>query len=311
VFITQFLDSVSTLVKRGLRNDYVKKEDNLLFLKGKLLTSKQLRHNIINKHKFYVEYDEFLQDRPVNRLVHTALQKVSMYTRSARNQKLINELLFAFNEIPTSHNYKQDFVQVKLDRGMSYYQRPLEWVKLIVEGFSPLTMKDKNNAFSLLFPMEALFESYVEAILKRKMPKGQEIKGQVKEQYLVKHKTKNMFNLKPDLVMYNNDKIHCVLDTKWKIIDGSGKDKYGISQADMYQMFAYGHKYLNGQGDIFLIYPHHDDFKEPIEESFDYCSDSNSELRVWVVPFVITEGEERLLLPKKVEHYMVNLEVAV
>jgi 5-methylcytosine-specific restriction enzyme subunit McrC len=28
----------------------------------------------------------------------------------------------------------------------------------------------------------------------------------------------------------------------------NGTDKYGLSQADFYQMFAYGHKYLKGGG---------------------------------------------------------------
>ncbi|WP_240532312.1 McrC family protein [Moritella marina] len=294
VFITQFLDSVNTLVKRGLRSDYVKQQDNLGFLKGKLLVGKQLRHNSINKHKFYVEYDEFLQDRPVNRLVHSALQKVAKYTRSARNQKLLRELTFVFDEVPVSRNIKQDFAQVKLDRGMSYYQSPLAWAQLILDGFSPLTMKDTNSAFSLLFPMEAVFESYVESILKKQMADGFTLRGQVKQQYLVTHNTKNMFNLKPDLVVYKEQRVHVVLDTKWKLIDGSGKDKYGISQADMYQMFAYGHKYLAGKGNIVLIYPQHNGFKEAVEHSFDF----NDELKLWVVPFVIEEGQERLLLPQ-------------
>ena len=56
VFISQFLASVNTLIKRGLKSDYVLKEDNVAFLKGKLLVGKQVKHNFINKHKFYVEY---------------------------------------------------------------------------------------------------------------------------------------------------------------------------------------------------------------------------------------------------------------
>jgi len=295
VFITQFLDSVNALVKRGLRSDYVKQEDNLAFLKGKLLVGKQIRHNSINKHKFYVEYDEFLQDRPANRLVHAALQKVANNARSARNQKLLRELTFVFDEIPASRNHKQDFSQIKLDRGMSYYQTPLEWTRLILDGFSPLTMKDKNSALSLLFPMEAVFESYVESVLKTQIADGQQLHGQVNAQHLVKHKQRNMFNLKPDLMIYKDKTPLVVLDTKWKLVDSSGKDKYGISQADMYQMFAYGHKYLDGSGHIFLIYPEQDNFDAPIECSFDYSDN----LKVWVVPFVIDEGNSRLLLPKQ------------
>ena len=48
-----------------------------------------------------------------------------------------------------------------------------------------------------------------------------------------------------------------IYDTKWKILDKS-KNNYGISQADMYQMYAYHKKYDNAQS-VTLIYPKVDD----------------------------------------------------
>lgn len=65
-------------------------------------------------------------------------------------------------------------------------------------------------------------------------------------------------------------------------------------------MFAYGHKYLNGEGELFLIYPRHDGFNQAIEHSFNF--DDNERLRLWVVPFDISASvfndDERLKLPK-------------
>ena len=81
-----------------------------------------------------------------------------------------------------------------------------------------------------------------------------------------------------------NDETTVILDTKWKLLDESlnnGTDKYGLSQADFYQMFAYGHKYLGGKGKLVLIYPEYDGFNKPIEHSFDF----NEGLKLWVVPF--------------------------
>ncbi|GAW97617.1 MULTISPECIES: McrC family protein [Colwellia] len=309
VFISQFLSSVNELIKRGMRSDYVRCEDNLAFLKGKLLVGKQVQHNFINKHKFYVEYDEYLQDRPVNRLIHSALKKVSGYSRSANNQKLTQELLFAFADIPLSSNIKNDFASIKLDRGMNYYETPLAWARLILDGFSPLTMQGKNNAFSLLFPMEAVFESYVASILRKQVPDGLRLKTQASSKYLVKHKGKYRFQLQPDLLLHHasgekKGQNACVLDTKWKLVSDNSeadeKAKYGLSQSDFYQMFAYGHKYLNGEGELFLIYPSHDGFNEAIKHSFDF--DDNERLRLWVVPFDISASvindDERLKLPE-------------
>lgn len=299
VFISKFLDSVNTLVKRGLRSDYVSRESNLSFLKGKLLVGKQIRKNSINKHKFYVEHDEFLLDRPINRLIHTALKKVSSYSSSAANQKLAKELLFAFTDIPISTNVKNDLSAVKLDRGMNYYKVPFDWVKLILEGFSPLTMTGSSYASSLLFPLETVFESYVASILAMQLPQNMTLETQAKSESLVSFKKRKFFRLQPDLLITESSKRIVVLDTKWKLIDSikdNGTDKFGLSQNDLYQMFAYGHKYLYGYGELFLIYPSHDDFIEPIEMPFEYTN----ELKLWIIPFDVTDNfddNKRLIFP--------------
>lgn len=284
VFISQFLNSVNELVKRGLKSDYVNQQDNLFFLKGKLLVGEQLKKNLVNKHKFYVEYDEYLLDRPANRLVRAALLKVAKLTKSSHSQKLVRELSFVFDEIPTSKNVKADLSKVKLDRGLSYYKAPLKWAELILNKFSPLTLKGQNNAMSLLFPMELVFESYVAQQINRTLPKHMKLNAQARSKYLVTHGNSRFFNLKPDLEIKENGETTVILDTKWKLLDESlnnGTDKYGLSQADFYQMFAYGQKYMGGKGKLILIYPKHEGFTKPIEHSFDF----NDELKLWVIPF--------------------------
>jgi len=287
VFITQFLTSINTLIKRGLRSDYLLKEDNTTFLKGKLLIGKQAQHNFINKHKFYIEYEEYLQDRPINRLIHTALIKVNGYSRSANNQRLIQELLFVFAEIPTSNNVKKDFANIKLDRGMQHYEVPLTWTKLIIDGFSPLTLQGNNSAFSLLFPMEAVFESFVAKYLKMHIKAPNTVSAQVNSKSLVDYNTTSYFKLKPDLYISSANNKDIILDTKWKLVNeesSNRSEKFGLSQADFYQMLGYGHTYLNGKGNLVLIYPKTDSFSTAFPHSFNY---EGGMLRLWVVPFDI------------------------
>ncbi|MCS0327273.1 McrC family protein [Vibrio diabolicus] len=294
VFINQFLQAVNSLVKKGLKSDYVTQVENLNYKKGKLLTAQQVKHNLVNKHKFYVEYDEYLINRPANRLIKTALQKLTRYVMLASNQKLLRELQFAFVEVPESKFIKQDINAVKLDRGMLDYHVPLAWAKLILDGFSPLSMKGDHGAISLLFPMEAVFESYVASVLREQLIEGASLTAQACSEYLVIHNKRSQFRLKPDLLITKQDNPLIVLDTKWKLID-LDEYHYGISQADLYQMFAYGQKYLGGEGDLFLIYPAHEDFTKPIEHSFNF---SNS-LKLWVVPFISDlQGKSRLIWPE-------------
>jgi 5-methylcytosine-specific restriction enzyme subunit McrC len=304
VFIADFLQSVNRLIKQGLHRDYISQQENINAFKGKLLVKKQLQHNLVNKHKFYVEYDEYLHNRPINRLIATALKKVMGYCQNHDNQKLARELSFALVDIPLSRNIKQDFQKVKFSRGMSNYERPLDWAKLILNGFSPVTLKGSNNALSLLFPMEAVFESYTAYILAKTVKSPVVMTSQVSSVSLVNHQNKGYFRLKPDLVLSKNKVIVSVLDSKWKLLDQSknnGTDKYGLSQADFYQMFAYGHKYMNGTGEMFLIYPRHENFTLPIEHSFDYHQEDEKSLKLFVMPICIDEStpdNERLMWPK-------------
>ena len=50
-----------------------------------------------------------------------------------------------------------------------------------------------------------------------------------------------------------------ILDTKWKSLIDNERANYGISQADMYQMYAYSKKYQTSE--IWLLYPMNDEMR--------------------------------------------------
>ena len=102
------------------------------------------------------------------------------------------------------------------------------------------------------------------------------------------------FRLKPDLLVQEAGANHLVLDTKWKLIDSrktTGTDKYGLDQGDFYQLHAYGQSYLDGHGDVVLIYPRTDAFDQALSV-FEFPKTEG--LRLWVLPFCL-RGREILL----------------
>jgi 5-methylcytosine-specific restriction enzyme subunit McrC len=222
-------------------------------------------------------------------VIHSALGVVSAYTCNNKSKKLVQELLFAFDEIPLSIGYKNDFSAIKLTRGMKHYEAPISWARLILEGFSPQSMLGSQNAFSLLFPMEAVFENFVAKYLNQQVSHPLKLSAQVQSKSLVTYGDKNYFRLKPDLYLSSLANQNTVMDTKWKLINQNktaGKDKFGLSQDDFYQMLGYGYKYLNGEGDLVLIYPKTSNFEQPLEHSFNY--DDQNKLKLRVVPFDVS-----------------------
>lgn len=299
VFIQQFLGSVSSLVKRGLRSDYVSHQDNLYALRGRLLMARQVSQNLLRRDRFFTEYDEFSQDRAENRLIRTALRHVLTLSRSQESQRVARELCFVFADVPLSVDVVLDAQRIRLDRGMGYYEPALDWAKLLLRGLSPVPGLGEHHAASLLFPMEAVFEAYVEKHLARQLHDNFVLKAQASSQYLVTHEDQRWFRLKPDLLVKQKQATRLVLDTKWKLLDSTkknGREKYQLSQADFYQLYAYGHHYLDdyldGNGDIVLIYPKTDAFSEPLPV-FEFPKANG--IRLWVLPFCLQRRQ--LMLP--------------
>lgn len=254
IFISMFLEELSKLIKKGIKSDYISKSENLKFMKGKLKISDQIKQNYIHKERFFVEYCEFSSNRIENRLIKTTLKFLYSKTKSNANKKRIREFLFVFDEIKISHNIKVDFDKVKINRQIKDYEQILLWCKtfLLENSFSPY--KGREVAFALLFDMNLLFESYVGHYLKKK---GLDVKLQDNKHHLAFLKEQGRFRLKPDIVINLKERKETrkivIADTKWKILS-KDKTHNGVSQEDMYQLYAYGTKYKNCKN-IYLIYP--------------------------------------------------------
>lgn len=280
----EFVSALEQLTKRGIRFDYKRIEDEQQFLRGQLDIPRQMRQPLGKGHIFQIRHDLFLTDRPENRLLITALKRVSKQTQQANTWRLSHELLTLLADIPESKNIQQDFQQWRTDRLMAHYQPIRPWCELVLSQFMPLAMRGQTHGISLLFPMEKLFERYVEIKLRKQLPPTFNLKSQAATQYLCVHENHPMFRLEPDLLLQQFSKNIAILDTKWKLISTNDKaNKYGLSQSDFYQLFAYGHQYLKASGQLFIIYPLTTAFNSPLP-SFDFSTD----LRLWVIPFDLT-----------------------
>ena len=262
--IGRFLDALDRLTKRGIRFDYLRIEEEQSFLRGQLNIPRQMRQPPGRQHHFQIRHDVFSPDRPENRLLKRALDTASRATKNADNWRLANELRSLLLEIPTSADVEADFRAWRSDRLMEHYLPIKPWCELILRQKTPLSVMGHWEGLSLLFPMEKLFERYVEGWLRRSLNQEAKLVAQASAEFLCHHNHDRIFQLKPDLLVSCGSQ-RWVLDAKWKLVDTSNrKNNYGLSQPDFYQLFAYGQKYLKGQGDMMLIYPQWEKFVMPL-----------------------------------------------
>ena len=291
IFINMYLQEVRHLVKRGIKSAYVSQEDNLRYYKGKLLVGQHLRANLVHKERFYVGYEEFLSNRPENRLVKSTLEKLQKITSSAENSKEIRQLLTAFELVESSTNYQKDFSKVVIDRNTKDYEMLMQWSKVFLMNKSFTTFSGSTTSRALLFPMESVYESYVSQQMKKVFrPDGWDISTQDKGHYLFMNPRKK-FALRPDIVLTKDDHT-VIMDTKWKNLINNEKKNYGISQSDMYQMYAYSKKYKTSE--IWLLYPINDEMRNSKPIKFD--SGDGTTVNLFFVD--VANIEDRLLVLK-------------
>lgn len=257
IFINMYLQEVRQLVKRGIKSSYVGVEDNLNFYKGKLLVNEHIKRNMVHQERFYVRYDEYQVNRPENRLIKSTLLKLQNITSSVENSKAIRQLLTSFEMLPPSINFDKDFSQVVIDRNTKDYEMLMQWSKVFLKNKSFTTFSGTENARALLFPMEKVFEAYVAQNMKKVFSKYHwNVSTQDKGHYLfnkLNGENYRKFAIRPDLVVTRDDNSVVILDTKWKKLINDRRKNYGISQADMYQMYIYSKKY--GTSETWLLYP--------------------------------------------------------
>ena len=252
IFIRMFVDEVFYIVKRGLKCDYETIQSNESVFKGKMVFAGQIKHNYAHKERSFVEYDEFNTNRAENKILKSTLSYLYKHTASSKNKSDIKTLLAAFSGVDESTDYKADFDRIVPDRKTADYQTALLWSRVFLMGKSFTSFSGSEVAFALLFPMETLFESYIAAQLKKMLAHtGYTLSAQDRTYHLFDEPRR--FLMKPDIVIKHKESGQVfVMDTKWKVLSDV-KANYGISQADMYQMYAYQKKYKSEN--VTLLYP--------------------------------------------------------
>lgn len=310
VFIENYIKEIKKIIRGGLKSQYVDKQENLNFLKGKIVNSLNIKHNHSNKAKFFCAYDEFSDNMVYNQLIKSTLLKLNRISKSHYNRTSILQLLHHFDPVKESMDFISDFRKVSgSNRLFLNYEQAISWSEVFLMNKSFTNFSGNSNNMAILFPMERIFEDYVGHLMKT-YADGHEIKTQDKSYYLVSnHKDKNKFRLKPDIVAtneINNEQI--IFDTKWKLLDVSKEKKnYNISQSDMYQLYAYGKKYdlkngLSKEPKLVLLYPSNPDFQKPLED-FIY----EGELVLSVLPFNLKNSLSKIDEQKELNNILASI----
>lgn len=244
VYIRLFVEQAETLLRQGLVKQYRVTEGNKRALKGRLLFSQQLTHNLVHQERFYTQHQVYDREHELNILLGMGLRLASQVTQVSSLATRIQALLLHW---PEANEVSIPTVRPQLTRKTERYAPALDLALLLLRQLSPHLSKGETKVAALLFDMNRLFEVYIARQLRvAAADSGAEVHIQNREIFW------NDTTIRPDLVVeFDNPARRIILDTKWKL-PGQGSP----SSADLQQVYAYCHIWKASHG--LLLYPNPD-----------------------------------------------------
>ncbi|WP_108719160.1 McrC family protein [Miniimonas sp. S16] len=231
---------------RGVIQGYVTRDDALFLLRGRIRTADQMNRHHGLPLPLEVTFDEYDVDIPENRLLRTALVRMSHVARlpTALRRRLLHlvgrlegvQVLERGTPLP-------DWRPTRLNAA---YHPALRLADVVLHRLGLGTTEGGQPTASFIVDMAATFEDFVTAAVRESLVRHAAgvTTGQFRDHLDVGRRVP----IRPDIVHSTGNQPVLVLDAKYKL--GSGVD--GYPKSDVYQMLAYCTALRLGRG--YLVY---------------------------------------------------------
>jgi 5-methylcytosine-specific restriction enzyme subunit McrC len=245
------------LLRTHPKHRYVEVDERVGFLRGKLLTERELAATGTLTGRYACRYELFTPDHLLNRTLKFCNGLLLGQTSTPSTRTVLEENAARLADVSDQTVRPQDLARIRLDRLDREYEPLLEMCRLLIEGYAPGLRTGGIEQLAFVFDMNALFEEFVAAFLRRhkdriELGDGKRLANIEPQRAL--GKLFGEFNMIVDLILTDTDGERFLVDTKYKILDTS-RQHDGLSQSDFYQMYAYGNAGRRRYDRVILLYP--------------------------------------------------------
>ena len=249
-----FAKTLQRELVKGPYLEYVNIEENSKALKGSIVVKEHIKNISSCRSDVYCRYEEFSMNNKLNQILNTCINKSIKDVKNSDTIKILNHLKVVYSDVSTIDITNKEAMDFKFTRLNSRFESSLLLAKMILNGYSSIGNKGDYKSFAILFEMNEVYERYITNLLSTYLDDYIVHPQHNKYKLLRNEKTsKNIFSLKPDIVIEDNKKYKIIIDTKWKKIDANTV-RHGVKREDFYQMYAYLTKYEDANAAI-LLYP--------------------------------------------------------
>ena len=247
-----FLNELDEILKRGFYKGYVRRQENIKFLKGKLIFKKQLQNDINKNAKLYCSYGDLTFDNLENQILLKATTLLIPLIKF--NEQIKRDLVrYSFllrEEVNLVNVLPEDCDKVQYSRLNDYYETIIKFAKVILQNyFIRSTYEGAAKGFNFIVNMNKVYEDFITALIE------EIVSEDIKFKTFIVEKQKRFDSLfreraiitKPDVILRKKD-----TDQYPVIIDAKYKTKG--SNADYFQVTSYALAIPTTKA-CYLIYP--------------------------------------------------------
>ncbi|MEA5032129.1 MAG: hypothetical protein VB025_08285 [Sphaerochaeta sp.] len=279
LFFEVYLSYCRTIIAEGLVHRYSLRNFNHNVLKGRIIFSDQLKHNIIRKERFFTNCQEYSINNIYNQILFKALRILSSVSTSSAQRRDASFILQQNDGIPDIQCTQDLFLRLTYERTTERYRAALRLAELIILNYQPDLKSGRRSVFAILFPMEALFESYVIHVLTQAARQTSLNILPQKRKCFWRSEIKGVKTVRPDIVIdFVGDfkKKRIILDTKWKL-----PKNHLPADSDLKQMFVYN-KIFNAESSN-LVYPA---ITSSITRKGTFMGNEHGDCSMWFIPIL-------------------------
>ena len=278
-----FAKTLQKQLIRGPYLEYVNVSENSKALKGSVLIKDHIKHNVArNSSNVFCNFEEFSINNKLNQILNTCVQKTLRNVKSSETLKILSHINAMFSDVDYIDIGNKKLLDYKFSRLNSRFEESLLLASMILNGYSSIGDKGNSKSFAILFEMNDVYEKYITNLLRLSLDDCVVHSQHNKYKLLKNEKTdRDVFSLKPDIVIEVNGKEKLIIDTKWKSIDES-LNRHGVKRDDFYQMYAYLTRYEDVDS-VILLYPSGAKCSDSYLESWYLDKNREKKIRVYSI----------------------------
>jgi 5-methylcytosine-specific restriction enzyme subunit McrC len=275
---------------------YTDVEEALTVPRGRINFNRYINENfnLGKQHMLACDHELLLFDNTLNRVIKYVSRFLKSKTKFKETERRLDDIIFLLDEVSDVYCTSKDLDKVNFNSFFNEYNVIKDLCKMVLNQQLYSHDQDEQSHWSLLFPMEYIFEDFVAGFLEQHFSNDWKVEYQKSDMYLTKE---GVFQMQHDIFLTSIlfPKKRIIIDTKYKMRGLNFKDdnKKGVAQNDLYQMTSYA--YRRGCENVLLLYPNENEFISA-SDTFNITSGFNENNTIKVIageiPFWSIKGSE-------------------